>query len=177
MKRAILVAIALLGLTLTAAAQDAAPANLRGDARIGEQVRHELAMLIDYGVFDLLQYQVQGDTVVLSGAVRTANLRPDAEAAVKRIEGVEHVVNNIKVLSPSLFDDQVRLRVARAVFNAPGMLPYTMGASSPIRIIVEHGNVYLEGVVDSQYAKNVAGVYANQVAGSFSVTNNLRVGS
>jgi osmotically-inducible protein OsmY len=134
-------------------------------------------MLIDYGTFDLLQYQVQGNTVVLSGAVRNADLRPDAEAAVKRIEGVEHVVNNIKVLSPSLFDDQIRLRVARAVFNAPGMLPYTMGANSPIHIIVEHGNVTLEGFVDTQFAKNVAGIYANQVAGPFSVTNNLRVGS
>jgi osmotically-inducible protein OsmY len=45
----------------------------------------------------------------------------------------------------------------------------------PIRIIVKNGRVTLEGVVDSDADKNMAGLRANGVSGVFSVTNNLQV--
>ena len=47
----------------------------------------------------------------------------------------------------------------------------------PIHIIVDHGNVTLEGVVDSSGDKNIANLRANLVSGVFSVTNNLVVAS
>ena len=45
----------------------------------------------------------------------------------------------------------------------------------PISIIVKGGNIILEGVVDNEGDKNMAGMQANQVSGVFSVTNNLAV--
>jgi hyperosmotically inducible periplasmic protein len=47
----------------------------------------------------------------------------------------------------------------------------------PIRIIVKSGRVTLEGVVDNDADKNLAGIRANGVSGTFQVTNNLQVAS
>src|SRR3712207_3877291 len=57
---------------------------LRG---LEKEVRHELVMLPYFGVFDNLEFQVNGDTVVLSGQVTRPTLQRDAERVVKRIEG------------------------------------------------------------------------------------------
>ena len=80
------------------------------EAKIAREVRHELLMLPWYSLFDDLEFSVQGRTVTLSGYVTSihAVTKSDAEGVVKHIEGVDKVVNNIKVLPPSPFDDQVR---------------------------------------------------------------------
>jgi hyperosmotically inducible protein len=72
-------------------------------------------------------------------------------------------------------DDQLRLRLFRAIYGDPGLQKYELGVQKPIRIIVKSGRVTLEGVVDSEADKNLAGLRANGVPGVFSVTNNLQV--
>jgi hyperosmotically inducible protein len=94
---------------------------------------------------------------------------------VKRIEGVEKVDNQIEVLPPSSQDDRLRVELFRAIYQYPPLQKYELGVQKPIRIIVKSGRVSLEGVVDSEADKNVAGVRANSVPGIFSVTNNLQV--
>jgi osmotically-inducible protein OsmY len=84
------------------------------EQQLAKEVRHQLVMLPYYSVFDNLQYQVQGDKVILSGQVIRPTLKSDAEAAVKSIEGAASVVNNIEVLPPSPMDDQIRRAVYRA---------------------------------------------------------------
>src|SRR5271170_8122584 len=66
--------------------------------RIQKEVRHELVMLPYLDVFDNLAYKVDGYNVSLFGQVTKPTLKSDAENAVKRIEGVEHVDNQIEVL-------------------------------------------------------------------------------
>jgi len=144
-------------------------------ARLQKEVRHELLMLPWFGVFDNLEYQVNGDTVTLLGAVTRPTLKSDAENVVKHIEGVQHVVNNIDVLPRSPMDDRLRLVLFRTIYRDPALEKYALGVQKPIRIIVRNGRVILEGVVDSEMDKNVAGIRANGVPGTFSVTNNLRV--
>jgi hyperosmotically inducible periplasmic protein len=144
-------------------------------ARIQKEVRHELLMLPYFGVFDNIEYRVDGETVTLLGDVTRPTLKSDAENVVKHIEGVQHVVNNIEVLPPSPMDDQLRLALYRAIYGFPALEKYALGVQKPIRIIVKNGHVTLEGVVDSEADKNLAGVRANTVPGIFSVTNNLRV--
>ena len=90
-------------------------------------------------------------------------------------EGVQQVVNKIEVLPPSPMDDQLRLALYRAIYGFPALEKYALGVQKPIRIIVKNGHAALEGVVDSEADKNLAGVRANTVPGIFSVTNNLRV--
>lgn len=143
--------------------------------RISREVRHELLMLPYFGVFDNIAYKVDGSTVTLLGQVVRPVLKSDAENAVKRIEGVEKVDNQIEVLPPSSMDDGLRIRLFRAIYQYPGLQKYELGVQKPIRIIVKNGHVTLEGVVDSESDKNLVGVRANGVSGSFSVTNNLRV--
>ena len=145
------------------------------ESRIQREVRHELLMLPYFGVFDNIEYRVDGETVTLLGDVTRPTLKSDAENVVKHIEGVEHVVNKIEVLPPSPMDDQLRLALYRAIYGFPALERYALGVQKPIRIIVKNGHVTLEGVVDSEADKNLAGVRANTVPGIFSVTNNLRV--
>jgi hyperosmotically inducible protein len=142
---------------------------------LGDAVRHELVMLPYYNVFDDLGYQVDGSTVILTGDVTQPVLKSDAENAVKRIPGVTNVVNNIRVLPLSPFDDQTRRAVYRSVFSFGSLYRYAMGANPSIHIIVDNGHVILKGVVDSEADKNLAYVRANGVPGVFSVTNELRV--
>lgn len=159
-------------LSLVAAAQEQ---SARSQDRIIKEVRHELLMLPFFGVFDNIAYKVEGGTVTLFGQVVRPSLKPDAENAVKRIEGVDHVNNQIEVLPPSPQDDRIRLALFRAIYRFPGLQRYELGVQKPIRIIVKNGHVTLEGVVDSQGDKNLAGLRANSVPGIFSVTNNLAV--
>ena len=155
----------------TEAGQSVSPSG----ARIQKEVRHELLMLPYFNVFDYIAYQVKGDTVTLQGEVTRPSLKSDAENVVKRIEGVQQVINNIEILPPSPMDDQLRLALYRAIYGYPALEKYALGVQKPIRIIVRNGRVTLEGVVDSETDKNLVTVRANSVPGIFSVTNNLRV--
>jgi hyperosmotically inducible protein len=144
-------------------------------ARLEKEVRHQLVMLPWYSVFDNLAFQVNGDKVTLIGQVTRPTLKSDAEAAVKSIEGVASVVNNIEVLPLSPMDDQLRRAVFRAIYGEAGLQRYAIQAVPPIHIIVKNGNVTLEGVVDNEMDKNLANLRAEQVPNVFSVKNNLVV--
>lgn len=143
--------------------------------RVIKEVRHELVMLPYYGIFDDLAYRVDGSKVTLFGAVTQPTLKSDAEKAVKRVEGVTQVDNQIEVLPLSPNDDRIRRDVYRAIFSKPGMEKYQLGAVPPIHIIVKNGNVTLVGPVNSEMDKMLAGIAANGVSGAFSVKNNLRI--
>jgi len=148
----------------------------KGIDRIIKEVRHELVMLPFYGVFDNLSYKVDPDgTVTLMGQVSRPTLKSDAENVVKRIEGVEKVVNNLEVLPTSINDDRIRRDVYRAIYGNSVLSQYQMRAVPPIHIIVKNGHVTLEGVVARAMEKQIAGMQANQVPDVFSVTNNLKV--
>lgn len=144
--------------------------------KIEHEVRHELVMLPNMSLFDNLAFQVAGDgTVTLLGQVRSPNLKSEAEKAAKSVESVERVENQIQVLPASPNDDRIRIDVARAIFNQPSLFPYSVQSIPPIHIIVSGGNVSLEGLVNSEGDKNIAGIQAKSVPGVFAVTNNLKV--
>ena len=118
-------------------------------------------MLPYYGVFDNLAYRVSPDgTVTLMGQVVRPTLKSDAENVVKRIEGVERVDNQIKVLPTSPMDDQTRMAVYRAIYGNAELSMYAVRAVPPIHIIVENGHVTLEGVVARQMDKQIAEMQA-----------------
>ena len=153
---------------------------IRGDvdeSRLVREVRHQLAMLPYYGVFDDLSFRVDPDgTVTLMGAVTRPTLKSDAENVVKHIEGVTKVVNQIEVLPLSPEDDRIRMAEYRAIYGEPSLATrYGYRAIPPVHIIVKNGHVTLDGVVANQGDKDLINVRANSVPGVFSVTNNLRV--
>ncbi len=146
---------------------------VKGD--LADAVRHELVMLPYYSVFDDFQFTVDNGTVTLAGDVTRPALKSDAENVVKRIPGVTKVVNNVKVLPLSSFDNRIRVAAYRSVFGYAGLYRYAMGANPSIHIIVDNGHVTLKGVVSNQGDKNLAYIRANGVPGVFSVTNELLV--
>jgi hyperosmotically inducible protein len=146
-------------------------------ADLVKEVRHELVMLPYYGVFDNLAYRVDGSKVTLFGQVREPKLKSDAEKAVKGIEGVSAVDDQIEVMPNSPMDDQTRVAVYRAIYSKPTLQRYQLGAVPPIHIIVKNGDVALEGVVANEMDKNVAGIAANGVGSVHKVINNLRTDS
>ena len=148
----------------------------KGVERVMKEVHHELVMLPFYGVFDNLLYKVSPDgTVTLLGEASRPTLKSDAERAVREIEGVERVDNQIKVLPVSPNDDRIRRATYRKIYGHSVLSQYQLRAVPPIHIIVENGHLTLEGVVARQMEKQVAGMQANSVSGVFSVENNLRV--
>jgi hyperosmotically inducible protein len=144
-------------------------------AKLIEGVRKALIKLPYYGVFDNLAFRLQGRTVILEGQVATSSLKPDAASAVKKVEGVDKVVNNIQVLPPGGIDDRIRQQVYRAIYNYGPFLKYANQPNPPIRIIVKSARVTLEGVVDNETDKGLVTMRVNQVPGVLSVTNNLAV--
>ena len=139
------------------------------------EVRHQLLLLPYYTVFDNLAFRVDGDHVTLEGQVTNPTLKHDAEAAVKSIESVSNVTNNIEVLPLSPMDDQLRRALYRNIYGDAVLSKYGWSAMPSIHIIVKNGHVALEGVVDSETDKNLAGLRANSVPNVFEVKNNLVV--
>lgn len=167
-------AIGLIGWT-GAAGQNKPTFSPKAQARIIKEVRHRILMLPDFGTFDNIAFNLNGYDVVLLGQVTRPSLKSDAERVVKKVEGVEHVENRIEVLPTSFNDDRLRGDVFVAIYRYAPLEHYGVGSNRPIRIIVNGGHVTLEGVVDRQADKNMAGIRANGVPGVFSVQNNLVV--
>ena len=146
-------------------------------AAIAKEVRHELLMLPWYSLFDDLEYTVNGRTVTLSGSLTSehAVTKSDAENVVKRIEGVEKVINNIEVLPPSPLDTRVRQQAYETLSRTGGLSRYFWEAAPSIHIIVKNQRITLKGFVINEGDKNMAGIAANGIPGVFAVTNELRV--
>ncbi len=163
MNRTLLLFLTTLLLVPCGISQDRQEASAKSQERIIREVRHELLMLPYFGVFDNIAFKVEGYSVTLYGQVVRPTLKSDAENAVKHIEGVSPI------------DDQLRRQLFHAIYGYPAFEKYALGVQKPIRILVKNGHVTLEGVVDSEGDKNMAGIRANGVPGAFSVQNNLRV--
>jgi len=166
----------IVGLALLVLAVPVAQAGEHKSTTV-DKIRKELVTLPYFGVFDNLEYKVEGDTVTLYGQVVRPSTRQDAERRVARIEGIDRVINNIEVLPLSPFDDSIRARAYRTIFRTGGLYRYAMGANPSIHVIVKNGNLTLEGVVSNRMDSQLAYMAARSVPGVFSVTNNLRVGS
>ena len=145
------------------------------EVQLIKEVRHVLVMQPYYTVFDNLAFKVNGEEVTLLGQVVNPALKSDAAAAVKHLEGVTSVKNEIKILPPAPMDNRIRRAEFRAIYSTPGFTKYAIQAVPPIHIIVDLGHVTLTGVVASQMDKTLAVTRAKQVPGVFSVTDDLRV--
>jgi hyperosmotically inducible protein len=125
--------------------------------------------------FDYFALGVKDGVVTVEGQDRTGIGRDEALADIANMPGVKDVIANISVEPVSTFDDELRLRAARAIYRDPVLSRYAIDPARPIRIIVENGHLTLYGAVDSAMDKTIAGLRAGQVFGAFSVENKLVV--
>jgi hyperosmotically inducible protein len=167
--------VILTAILAAAAFSQTVPDSQKTQSRIAREARHEILMLPYYDVFDNIALRVDDCNVTLTGQVTRPLVKDEAGKAIKDIEGVDQVINQIEVLPLSPNDDRLRFALYRAIYGFSALQRYAMPVIKPIRLIVKDGNVTLEGVVDRESDKNVVNIRANGVHGVFSVTNNLRV--
>jgi hyperosmotically inducible protein len=145
------------------------------------QLQQKLAQKLTYvregydNMFDYFALGVKDGVVTVQGQDRTGIGRDEALADIYNQPGVKDVVSDISVAPASRFDEELRLRAARAIYRDPVLSKYAIDPARPIRIIVENGHVTLYGSVDSTMDKTVAGLRAGQIPGAFSVENRLVV--
>jgi len=140
-----------------------------------KSVLDALWRLPHYGVFDNLQFKIEGSTVTLIGQVLIPITKSDAGRRVKEIKGVTQIVNQIEVLPLSENDDSIRIRAYRAIFGTADLYRYAMGADPTIHIIVKNGHITLEGVVSTKQDADLALLAARGVSGIFGASSNLKV--
>ncbi len=180
------------------------PATWSGDdtARIVNTVQKKLGGLTSYSVFDDINFTIKGKTIVLNGSASRPIVKSDAGNALKGIQGVDSVDNQIEVLPLSSMDDRIRAGVYNAIYTTPALSKYNANAGRvggrggpsvarmaggitndppigfhAIHIIVKNGNVILKGAVLNSGDSNIAGIKANSVSGVFSVTNQIGIES
>jgi osmotically-inducible protein OsmY len=146
-----------------------------------QQLQKEIADKLRYdrvglgSTFNAFGLNVENGVVTLQGDVRDYPARDSALSIVETTPGVKDVVDNINVLPTSPMDDDIRLRVARAIYGNPTLSRYGTDPQRPIRIIVDNGHVTLYGIVDSQADKTMAEMQAKSVPNVFSVDDKLMV--
>lgn len=153
-----------------------------GENVADSQLEQKLAKKLAYdrvgyydNAFNYLTLNVKDGVVTVGGSTYNDVGRDSALAIVQRTPGVKDVVSEVKVLPTSIFDDNLRVRVARAIYGDSVLGRYGTDPADPIRIVVENGHVTLYGTVQNQMDKNIAGVRASEVPGAFSVDNKLAV--
>ncbi len=142
---------------------------------VEQEIYKKLLRLPNYNVFDHITYQVNGDTVVLSGKTITLGTKRAAAEVVKDVPGIKNVVNNIEELPVGSFDNRIRYSVLRS-FVDRGPAQYFNSINPDVRIIVKNGRITLEGFVARESDANLMNLLANGIPGVFEVTNNLVVG-
>ena len=145
----------------------------RDDLQIFRDLSRQVLGYPNFTIFDSVNAQVEDGVVTLTGKVTMPYKREALAERIMRVNGVRQVHNDITVLPVSQFDDELRLRIARAIYGNSNFWRYGSMVNPPIHIIVESGRVTLEGVVNS----NVDRMLARSIAsgfGAFSVTNQLK---
>ena len=148
------------------------------DTVLRDQLSKKLAYdRVGYGTtpFNAITIGVQDGVVTLGGTVYGPPDKDSALSLVANTPGVKDIVDNLDVAPLSPMDDEIRIRVANAVYGAPQLQQYALNPVKPIRIVVVNGNVTLAGVVDSKMDRDLAGMRANSVPGVFKVVNDLQI--
>jgi hyperosmotically inducible periplasmic protein len=167
---------ALLVSAVVAGAVDKPESVNETDAALANRVRHEIVMYPHYSIWDDVNIQVANGMVRLSGEVVQPYKKADIDRLAKSVAGASQVQNDIRVLPLSPNDDQLRQRIARAIYGDPSMTKYAIQPFKPIHIVVENGHVTLTGVVASEFDKQIAGTRAATAGMSFGkIINNLQV--
>ena len=164
---ALVIGLGAFGLTTPAAAAD------KENLQLFRDVQKQVLRYSHFTIFDSVNTQINDGVVTLSGWVTMPYKSSDIERRISRVDGVTRVVNNLKELPVSQFDDDLRIRLARAIYGSPHFRGYGSMVNPPIHIIVAHGRVTLEGVVNNNVDRMIARSIASNFL-SFDLKNELK---
>jgi hyperosmotically inducible protein len=189
--RRALIAAALMWVAATSAGIQAQ--NVTDEQRQFE-VQRALERLPGYGVFDFLAFSLDRGTVTLVGYAYNESLKTAATRAVKRIAGVDDVLDQVEVLPASFNDDRIRRATFYKIYTDSFLSRYASGGprsayreaiefgrypgqqpfgNYPIHIVVDGGRIRLLGAVDHASDRQLAEFRAREVGGVFAVANEL----
>jgi hyperosmotically inducible protein len=143
------------------------------DRLVFERISEQVNRYTQYSIFDSISASVEDGRVILTGWVTMPYKRDDLEQRVRRVDGVAAVENGIEVLPVSIFDDELRFRIARAIYGNSSFWQYASMVNPPIHVVVRNGRVTLDGVVNSNVERMLARSLATGF-GAFEVNNALR---
>ena len=143
------------------------------DLQTFREVQRQVLRYPHFTIFDSIGADVDEGIVTLTGKVTMPYKKSDIEKRVRRLSGVREVHNRIEVLPASQFDDDLRYYIARAIYGHPMFEPYAVMVNPPIHVVVERGRVTLEGVVNSEVERALAGSLASSFL-AFEVKNALK---
>lgn len=143
------------------------------DKELGNAVGQAIVRYPYYSVFDYIDVTVEDGVVTLRGDVTARPDKPaDLYERISRVRGVQAIVDELEVLSPGIHDEQLRHRIARALFGHPQFDRY-LGLAPRMSIIVRNGYVTLKGVVFDQADRILAESIARRAYGVVRVINEL----
>jgi hyperosmotically inducible protein len=161
---------------LASTGSPAATTSAASDVELGAKAARQIRTYPRYTIWDFVDLRVVEGNIELAGHVSQPFKKADLERLMQRLPGVKSVTNRLEVLPLSRFDDDLRIAVARAIYRDPALSRYALQAVPPIHIIVKNGQVTLQGVVNNELEKNVAGLRAATAGLSLgAVVNNLSV--
>ena len=146
-----------------------------GDAEILDRAAREVRKYAYYSIFDDVMLAANGGRLTVSGAVMQPWRKDELGRILALVPGVLEVDNQLEVLPLSPFDNDVRLRVARAIYANPVLWRHGMQVNPPIHIVVRDGKVVLSGVVSSEMEKNIAEMSARSAGLYFGLENRIQV--
>lgn len=157
-----------------------------------------------YGPFDLVSFEVNGDTVTLGGDVSRAILKEETAKSVGAVPGVTRVVNAIEILPVSLEDDRLRRAVFFTIYRDNFLAKYGTPLAAlghgvggrgrawrgtvvggplgleplgkyAIHVVVKGGRVTLYGLVDNDVDRQKAAFDVRGVFGVMGIENRIEV--
>ncbi len=164
---------AVLLLTTTVAFAGPGDRGDRKDFQVAKDIATSVQRYARFTIFDDVSANVNDGVVTVSGKVTMPFKRDDIVKRIGKVDGVREVRDNITVLPVSTFDDELRYRISRSIYNNSNFWNYAIMPNPPIHIVVEHGRVTLTGVVQSNVDRMLARSLAAQF-GAFSVTSELK---
>jgi osmotically-inducible protein OsmY len=115
---------------------------------------------------------VENGVVILNGVVKSLNEKWTAERVAQRVEGVRAVTDELVVKFPG--DSQYRdADIAQAALNA-----LDWNSSVPrnrVKVLVEHGQVTLQGILDYHFQKDAAETAVRHLKGVKGVSNSISI--
>jgi osmotically-inducible protein OsmY len=117
---------------------------------------------------DKVQVKVQGGFVTLSGEVDWHYQRTDAEYAVRKLEGIKGLSNEIKV-KPRVQASDVKQRIESALKRNAEW------EAGSIKVSAQNGHVTLDGKVKAWYERDLAERTAWSAPGVISVEDHISI--
>lgn len=165
----------LIGLAIVTVLLAPGPARAQiTDRQLFERIAQAIQNYPQYSVFDNIEVGIENRVVTIGGRVTTQVKREEIERRIMKIDGIRSLTNDIGVLPVSQSDNDLRRRVASAIYNHPMFWIYAQMPVPPIHIIVERGHITLTGVADSEVQRSMAASLA-QVGGNFGVVNRINI--